>query len=456
MREKGIISQAEYDSAIHDLAESSGLHAPEENSIVVGKWSTTIYGFIEEDNIYDTTRSLNDLPGNSQIARAESQAGQNPRYQMGVRNSRFGLRLRAPEVSGIRTSAQLETDFFGTPLPVGGTQPYQESEGAFFTSPTLRVRHAYLKVETPIVDFLVGQTWQLFGWQTAYQPNTVEIQGVPGEIYSRTPQVRISKTLHLKSMTLEAAIAASRPVSRDSATPDGQAGLRFAFDSWKGVQTVGSTGTQVSPISVAVTGLVRHVAIDQFSATPTYTNDRTFSALAVDAFVPVIPVTHDKKGNSLSLNGEIATGSAFADMYTGLSGGASYPTLPVPAGSPPGTAGTAFAADVDNGIVTYDSSGKLHGINWTSYLVGAQYYLPGLDGKMWVSANYSHMSSNNIHLYGGATKLRSVEDWFDVNLFVQPLAALRVGAEYANFNDQYVDGAHAINHRAQLSAFYIF
>jgi hypothetical protein len=43
-----------------------------------------------------------------------------------------------------------------------------------------------------------------------------------------------------------------------------------------------------------------------------------------------------------------------------------------------------------------------------------------------------------------------------VNLFVDPVPAVRIGAEYANFNDVYVDGTHAINHRVQLSGFFIF
>ncbi|HTB77598.1 MAG TPA: hypothetical protein VK762_30350, partial [Polyangiaceae bacterium] len=74
----------------------------------------------------------------------------------------------------------------------------------------------------------------------------------------------------------------------------------------------------------------------------------------------------------------------------------------------------------------------------------------------WVSGNYSHGSSANTHYYGTASKLTAAEDWFDVNLFVDPLPAVRVGAEYANFNDTYVDGQHAINHRVQVSGFFIF
>ena len=61
---------------------------------------------------------------------------------------------------------------------------YQGTEAAYFTNPTFRVRHANFKIETPIVDFLVGQYWQLFGWGSAYQPNSVEIQGLPGEVLS--------------------------------------------------------------------------------------------------------------------------------------------------------------------------------------------------------------------------------------------------------------------------------
>jgi hypothetical protein len=458
MHEKGILSQAEYDEAIRDLSETSGARAPDSGTVVMGKWATTLYGFAEADNIYDTTRSLNDLPGGAQIARAETQAGQNPRFTMGVRNSRIGIRLKAPELpGGIRASGMLEMDFLGTQLPVGNSgQPYQGTEAAFITNPTFRVRHANLKVETPIVDIMAGQYWQLFGWQSIYAPNTVEIQGIPGELYARTPQVRISKTVKAYPVTFEVAIAAVRPFQRDSGTPDGEAGLRLALDCWTGVQTVGSTGSQISSLSVAVTGLARHVAVDNFSTAPSYTNDLGMGAVAIDGFVPVIPGDKDHKGNSLSLTGEFAKGSGFADMYTGTTFGASFPSIPAPATAPAGTAATAFAADIDNGVVTYDSKGVLHPINLQSYIVGAQYYFPGVDGKLWVSGNYSHMFSDNIHSYGTATKLTSVYDWFDVNLFVDPVPAIRVGVEYANFNTQYVDGAHAINHRGQLSGFFIF
>jgi hypothetical protein len=459
MRDKGIISEAEFLSAIHDLQESVGSQAAStEGSAVLGKWSTTMYGFVESDYIWDSTRAFNDLAGAAQVPRANTQGGENARMQFGIRNSRLGFRLRAPETHGIRASAQIETDFQGTTLPIANPTPAPSpnpsgTEASFFTSPVLRVRHLNLKVETPVVDFLAGQYWTLFGWGSAYQPNTVEIQGVPGEIYARTEQLRISKTLKAHPITVDIAIAATRPVQRDATTPDGQAGLRFAVDSWTGVQTTGSTGSQIAPFSIAASGLLRHVSVDNFAAAPTSTKDLTLSAFAVDGFLPVIPGSKDSKDNAFSLQGEFATGYGYADMYTGLTGGVTFPGLPTPAGA---TTAPTYKADIDNGIVTYDAKGGIHGIQWTTYLLGAQYYLPATDGKLWVSGNYSHISSANTHYYGSPTALTASEDWFDVNLFVDPVPAVRIGAEYANFLTNYVDGQHAINHRMQLSGFFIF
>ncbi|MDP8999853.1 MAG: hypothetical protein M3O46_07055 [Myxococcota bacterium] len=452
MRDKELITQAEYEGAIRQISETAGLRAPEEGTIVVGKWATTLFGFVEADSIWDSTRSFNDLAGNAQVARPSSPSGDNSRFTFGARNSRIGFRIKAPEAFHVRTSALLEMDFLGTQLPVGVAQPYQGSEGAFFTNPTFRIRHMNMKVETPVVDVLIGQYWQLFGWQSAYNPNTVELQGVPGELYARTPQIRISKTIKARPLTLEIAVAAARPVQRDAGLPDGEGGIRLALDTWTGMQTVGSTGTQTSPLSVAASGLVRRVRVDQWSASPKYTNDLTMSAFAVDGFVPLAPGTKDKSGNSLSIQGEFATGYGFADMFTGLTGGSNFPALPATGM----TSSSAFAANIDNGIVTYDANGNLHGVQWTTYLVGAQYYLPVLNGKLWISGNYSHLESNNIDLYGPAGKVTKAEDWFDANVFVDPVGALRIGLEYANFNTMYADGLHATNHRLQLSSFFIF
>lgn len=460
MRDKGVISQAEYDSAVRDLSESVGNQVGNQENVVVGKWATTLYGFVEADSIYDSTRSLNDTAGNSLIARAGTAAGDNPRVTFGARNSRIGLRLKAPEFHGVRATAQLESDFLGTQLPVStysnglSPSPYG-TEAAYLTNPTFRIRHMNLKIETPVVDLLFGQYWQLFGWQPLYNPTTVEIQGVAGEVYARTPQIRISKTVKAYPVTFEIAVAAVRPVQRDSGTPDGEAGLRLAIDSWTALQTVGSTGTQLSSLSIAGTGLLRHVAVNAFSPTGASvgdtTTDLTMGGATAEAFIPIIPATKDDKFTSFAVQGEFASGYGIADMYTGLTGGVGFP-------SP--TKGT-YSADIDPGIVTFDYAGKLHGIQWTSYLLGAQWYLPATDGKVFISGNYSHMNSVNMHYYavgtiGSPTSLMGSEDFYDVNLFFDPMPAVRFGLEYANTRTGYVDGQHATNLRGQLSAFFIY
>jgi hypothetical protein len=84
---------------------------------------------------------------------------------------------------------------------------------------------------------------------------------------------------------------------------------------------------------------------------------------------------------------------------------------------------------------------------------------------VWISGNFSHTEAPNTHFYAQTpagsfsttpNKAMSKYDWFDVNVFVDPVPAVRVGFEYSNFNTQYVDGVHAIDHRGQLSGFFIF
>jgi hypothetical protein len=163
------------------------------------------------------------------------------------------------------------------------------------------------------------------------------------------------------------------------------------------------------------------------------------------------------KDNSLSFNGEFATGYGIADLYTGLTGGLTGGVgFPSPANPMGLTPAPTFKPDIDAGIVTYDANGGLHGVQWTTYLMGAQYCLPGVDGKLMISGNFSHIMSANSHYYGTASALTSSQNWGDVNVFYDPVPAVRVGLEFANFNTTYVDLQHASNQRVQLSGFFIF
>jgi hypothetical protein len=461
MLQKGIITQAEYDSAVNDLKESVGSKnaSSDLTNIVVGKWSTSIYGFAEGDYIYDSTQGFIDIPGAPLVARPGTYSGDHSQMQFSTRNSRIGLRLRAPEYNGIRASALFEGDFNVT-VPgtsdLGVTSPsqtYQVTENNLFTNPFFRTRHFYMKLENPIVDVIFGQTWHLFGWESEYFPNTVQPQGIPGQVYSRTPQVRLNKSFKGDLFDFDIAVAAMRPPQRASSVPEGEGGLHLAFNKWTGAHTISATGTTVSPLSVAVTGDVRKFSIPQFSATPADTNNITTTAISVEAFIPVIPATKDNMGNSLSLVGEAVSGSGIVDMFTGLSSGVSWPSLPA-TGTPPTV--PVFNPLMDPGYVTYNKAGDLVAIQWNVYRAGAQYFLPGLDGKLWVSGNFSYVNSPNAPTLNTPSKSLSILDWFDFNIMGDVTPAIRLGIEYAHYASHYGDGVVATDHRVYASAFFLF
>jgi hypothetical protein len=406
---------------------------------VLNKWNATLYGFVEADFMSDSTESFNDLAGNAAIVRPGTYAGSHRRATFSLRNTRIGFRFTAPEFAGIRSSALTEMDFLGN-------QPPNASEASFFTSPTFRIRHAALRLESEYVDVLIGQYWQLFGLQPYFHPNTVDLQGIPGQIYSRSPQIRLSHVFKSDAVNFEVAVAGSRPPQRDSQTPDGQAGIKLMLNHWTGVHTAGGTGTSADPLAIGISGALRRFNLPQFSATPTTDVSNTGWAYSIDLLLPVIASTMKSRANGLTLTASFVNGSGFADLYTGLSGGISFPSLP---------GGATYPANIDNGLVTFAPDGTLQTIDWRSFLAGLQYYLPP-EGKLWVSGNFSQMYSDNIGKYAAPGRVFDHSWWADGNIFWDITPAVRLGLEYAYFHQTYTDGVNASNHRFQFSGWYLF
>jgi hypothetical protein len=312
-----------------------------------------------------------------------------------------------------------------------------------------------LKLETPIVDVMAGQYWELFGWQTIYHPNSVQIQGLPGQVFSRAPQLRLSHMFKTDVVNVEIAVAAVRPPQRDSGLPDGQAGLRLILNDWKGMRTAGGTGTSVDPLSVGVSGVARRFRLPEYATAPKETQTINGYGISVDGIIPVVPATAQNWDNALTLTGSFVRGQAIADLFTGLTGGVSLAPLPADSAGK----ASSFAMDIDNGLVVFDATGRMRAIRWQSVLVGAQYYFPTTPLRMWVSGNYSHMSSSDIEALGtDATKPKifNKSDFADGNFFVDATQSIRFGLEYAWFRQTYLDATKATNHRVQFSGFYIF
>jgi hypothetical protein len=381
---------------VDDGAPPAAALVPAESEVpqrapVYGKrkqWFFAPYGYARLDAIEDSTQSFADGIQPNLIARVGTYKGDHTRSTFTARDSRLGLFVGAPMFGGIRSSAQIEFDFYGL-------EPADARTNDSFIFATPRIRHAFLKFETPLFDVVAGQTWDLFGWGAGFFPNTVGYLGVPGEIYHRDPQVRIEKKLHLGGVDVTAAIAAVKAGQRDSGVPDGQAGIKISFNGWKGAAIPGFSRPVLAPLSIGVSGLYRRFAMPSFILNSGSESAKaTGYAIAASLLLPIIPVKNlEDHGNALTLSAEFSVGTGIADMYTGMDAGSRFPTLPAPGGQP---AVYYYQADADPGLVTFDHNSDLKTITWDAVVANLQYYLPIGGGRVWLSGTYSRAWSPNL------------------------------------------------------------
>jgi len=420
------------------------------------KWTLTFYGFVEADYITDSTRSYGEQIGSSLVARSDTYQGRVGRSQFTMRNTRLGLKFDAPEIGGVKSSAVIEGDFYGH------SSVEESSEHDVYTSPTFRVRHAYLSLQTAYVDVLAGQTYDVFGWQNYFFPCSAQFLGLPNQVFSRNPQFRLSHQFGAGGpVSLELAASAVRPAQRDSGVPDANAGLRLAIEGWKGITTPGSSGTLALPLSIGVSAVSRSFRVNAFSPPPAQrSNNTTGYGVSIDALIPVIPASDaNDRGNRLTLTGSFVTGTGIGDLITS-GGGAAFATLPNPAqANPP----PEYEADIDRGLVSFDTQGKLHTIDWQAFKVGLQYYLPP-SGRVIFSANYTHSHSKNmakLFPQGGAEiellgRVADTSHYGDVNLFWDATPAVRFGLSGQYTKVEYLDGNQPHNLRGMALALYAF
>jgi hypothetical protein len=456
LRDKGVISDAELASALRDIGV---VGAGEATTLVVGRLKTTLYGYLEGNYKYDSTQSCVEFCGSSQIQRSGTYRGDHGRTIFSARDSRLGLRFAAPEEHGIRVSGVLETDFFG---------PTTTTEQATYVNPVLRIRTSFLKIETPVLDLLIGQQWTLFGWQPMFISASVQYPGLPGETFERTPQLRLSRTLKSDAVTADIAVAANRPPQQDSATPEGVAGVRVQFNHWTGQHTTYMANTAIQPAQIGISGDVRRFRIPELAATPHSGITRTGGGVALGAYLPIIPATRTSKDNALSLNGELSITSGMSDDYTTL-GAAGTANAAIPPATPGGAA-TPYAANFDPGLAAIDAAGHVALIKWLAYFASLEFYPAGTDGRVGVIANYGHMESSNARSVGtasaagttptaaaaAAARIRDHEDLFEIGAFADPTRYTRVAVSGSLYDDVYGDGAAAKNYAVILSGWLFF
>ncbi len=450
-----------------------------------GRWRASIYGFVEFDGMYDTTQSFADGPGNAPILRSD---GSRPAYlpvgtdelkgvmygathgrlQATARNTRFGLKVQPPEFGGVTTTGVLEFDLFGNQP----SSPPITSEGSFFTSPTLRLRHAYLKLQTDVVDVLVGQYYNLFGWQPNFFPGTLSFLGTPNMIFGRTPQIRLSKTIKTHPVDIEFSGAATRPPQRDSGSPGLEWGARLEINRWRGVRGRGSGQPTLDGAQFGVSGVLRKFKVIAFSNNRGDITQATDVAqaggkgLSFDALIPVIPASDlENRSIAVTFTASYVKGQGIADLYTGgLTGGVQFP---LPAG-PGGPSTGIYASNIDPGLVQYRitnpppgaaDQAELRVIDWASQMVGVQVYLPP-ETKLAVTANYARGKSDNIGQDipegGDPARTFKVSEYYDANVFIDATPAVRFALSYQYIRQRYVDEGWEKNHRGEIGGLFFF
>lgn len=410
----------------------------------------TLYGFGELDYLHDSTQSFGWASNNFLIAHPGTPMGMNSQARATGCNSRLGLRAGTSESRSIGAAFVAELG-----------PSWEPGDEARYFCEGRKVRHFYVGLRSPIVDLLVGRYYSLFGWGgKGFFPNTAAFLGVPGQVYRLEPQVRLSHIFRRTPGDIEIAAAFSGAPQYVSGAGEATFAVRYTVNGWRGASAQGSGPPVAAPLQVGISSVRRRFAVPIFRANPgSSVVIADGGGWSVNLFAPVVPARGDDLGNVLSFILEETWGTGLSDMYTGLTGGVLFPALPIvtadPNNPPP-----AYRPNIANGIVTFSADGRLVTIDWKTFLVGAQYYLPFARGRrVWLSANYSRTQSDNAQVntpFPGWGGLFTKADYFDGNVFVGPLRALQVAFSYQMTRQNFADGTRAANRRGQVGVAYFF
>jgi hypothetical protein len=114
-------------------------------------WSVNLYGFVRTDYIFDSRKSATVREDNLNLYPLDVALDANGKDANAVSQSnflsitsRFGIKVKGPDVWGAKMNGNIEGDFFGN------------TDG---TIGTLRLRHAYVNMDWSKTSLTLGQTW---------------------------------------------------------------------------------------------------------------------------------------------------------------------------------------------------------------------------------------------------------------------------------------------------------
>ena len=266
-------------------------------------WSSLdiqLYGYIKADAVYDDSR----VTTGNYILYVDDETGKDndDEFNLTANQTRFGLKIKGPEEDGIRTSGQLEVDFYGN--------------GSGENKAGILLRHAYMNIEWPDENFsiLAGQTSDIF---SPLFPDTLNYTVLwdAGNIGYRHPQIRLTKDIQLNEkvdMNLQGGI--SRTIGDDEllTTAGAKSGEDAGFPTLQGRVGFTFPWFGYKPTAIGFSGHWGEEEYDDISTTATSEKFDSWS-LNFDMLQPV---------NELwSVKGEAFCGKNLNDYFGGIGQG---------------------------------------------------------------------------------------------------------------------------------------
>ena len=357
--------------------------------------TSTFYGYIKLDASYDSAMTNDGDYVYYVLPYAEGE--EDDEFNMTAKQTRLGVKLNGGGSDAVAVSGVIEFDFYDS-----GSE----------NKPHPVFRKAYMEFKTDAIDILAGQTSDVI---SPIVPTTLNriVLWKSGDIGYRRPQIRLTKAVEVADDTkLKFAVSANRSMGRDE-----NGGETVGMPSFQGRVAVG-TKLMGNYMELGVSGLMGREDATSIADTTIYELDQ--SVVAVDVSLPL--------GDMVTLKGQYFTGRNLAKYVGGIGQGIAEIEDEV-------TGNTELVEIEASGWWTQVTVKPVE--NW-QFNVGAGSDDPELDAN--------DIAGNDLE--------KNTTYYGNVLWTVAPAAV--IGAEYAMFETEYVDGEKYENSRVQLSFMYKF
>jgi hypothetical protein len=271
------------------------------------EWKLDIYGVILANAYWNSEGVVGSDVPLWVVSSADVRAG-DTEFSIAARQTRFGFRIKPPDLGNAKVNAVVESDFFGG-FPVSGQAPS-------FSNPRLRL--AFVKLEWEKISFTAGQDWIILA---PLNPTTLAHFAVvglaaSGNLWLRYPQIRIDSIHPIGTGKLHLTGGIVRPVSGSdifsggTLTDTAGAGERSGMPFWQGRFGYSRTVAQNKTISFGVSA---HYGQEDHRFSPSNEQEIDSWAVAGDFLIPI--------GSAFSIQGEIFSGSNLDSFQGGINQG---------------------------------------------------------------------------------------------------------------------------------------